>query len=113
MVDSLLDEWREYMQSKEYGQERDRAIKNRPKEEKANEVAAKVKCHQLRNMKRWAQRIQRQSGGAGVHMDRWTPEDRDLYERYRQGYLDEDLDNATLVHGYGCLSSGECLGSVR
>ena len=49
MVDTLLWQWRQYMESPEYTQERDRARPDRTERSKQSEVNAKVKVHSLRH----------------------------------------------------------------
>ncbi len=37
--------------------------------------------------------------------------DQELYSRFLDGSLEEEIDEATRVHGYGTLSTGERIGA--
>ena len=36
---------------------------------------------------------------------------QDLYARFRDGRLDKEIDEATMIHGYGTLSTGQRIGA--
>ena len=109
MVDTLLRQWREYMESPEYRQERDRARKHRTDENKQSEEKAKVKVHSLRHQRRRCNMLRRRLGEGTVQDVSYY--DKDLYQHFFDGRLDEEVDEATKIHGYGTLSTGERLGS--
>ena len=37
--------------------------------------------------------------------------EKDLYDRFLDGSLDKQIDEATWIHGYGALSSGQQIGA--
>ena len=59
MMDTLLRQWREYMDSPQYTQERDRVRRDRKDENKQSEVNAKVKVHSLRHQRRRCKTLSR------------------------------------------------------
>ena len=96
MVDILLRQWREYMESSQYVEERERARPNRTDEKKQIEVNAKVKVHRkLEEGKIREVLVSHQ----------------DLYARFLDGRLDAEIDEATNSHGYGTLSTGQRIGA--
>ena len=109
MVNTLLTQWHEYMQSTGYTQERDRARRDRTEENKQKEVEAKVKVHSLRHQRRLC-RLLHKKLKAGT-----LPEvpifQQDLYQCFLDRSLDQEIDEATKIHGYGTLSTGERLGA--
>ena len=109
MVDTLLSQWREYNDSSDYKSERDRACKDRTDENKQIEVDAKLKVHSLRHQYRICRKIHRELKESKL---REVPDHRkDLYKRFLNGRLDEEIDDATWNHGYGTLSTGKQIGA--
>ena len=95
-MDTLLRQWREYMESSQCTQERDRARPDRTEESKQSEVNAKVKMHRkLEECKIREVPVSQQ----------------DLYARFRDGRLEKEIDEATMIHGYGTLSTGQRIGA--
>ena len=109
MVDTLLSQWREYNDSPEYKSERDRACKDRTDENKQIEVDAKLKVHFLRHQHRICRKIIRELQEGKL---RHVPDHRkDVYTRFLDGRLREEIDDATWKHGYGTLSTGKQIGA--
>ena len=109
MVNTLLRQWREYMESPQYTQERDRARKDRTEENKQSEVNAKVKVHSLRHQRRSCKMLRRKLSEGTI---REVPlSQQDLYARFLDGRLDQEIDEATKIHGYGSLSTGRRIGA--
>ena len=109
MVDTLLRQWREYMESPECRQERDRARLHRTEENKQGEVNAKVKVHSMRHQRRRCKMLRRKLEEGTVREVPYS--DKDLCERYLDERLGEEIDEATKIYGYGNLSTGIRLGA--
>ena len=109
MVDTLLRQWREYMESPEYTQERDRARPDRTEEDKQSEVKAKVKVHSLRHQRRRCIMLEKRLREEEIREVPYSQ--RDLYARFLDGRLDAEIDEATKIHGYGTLSTGQRIGA--
>ena len=109
MVNTLLWPWREYMESPEYTQERDRARPDRTEENKQSEVEAKVKVYSLRHQRRLCKMLRRKLKEGTLREVPYSQQD--LYARFRDGRLDQEIDEATKIHGYGKLSTGEQIGA--
>ena len=101
MVDTLLWQWHEYMNSPEYTQERDRARKHRTEANKQSEVEAKLKVYRLRHQRRLCNRLRRKLIEGIIQEVPYSQ--RDLYERFVDGRLDIEIDEATKNHGYGAF----------
>ena len=111
MVDTLLDEWKAYMESREYLDERERSRRDRPQQDKDAEVAMKYKVHRLRHQMRRAKMLERQLQRGSNRL--LSSFDQTLFEWYKDGHLARELDEATGLHGYGNLTSGIQLGARR
>lgn len=111
MVDTLLDEWKAYMESPEYLDERERSRRDRPQQDKDAEVAMKYKVHRLRHQMRRAKMLERQLQRGSNRL--LSSFDQTLFEWYKDGHLARELDEATSLHGYGNLTSGIQLGARR
>ena len=109
MVDTLLRQWCEYMKSQEYTQERDRARKDRTEENKQSEVNAKLKVYRLRHQRRRCNRLTKKLQEGIIQEVPYSQ--LDLYQRFLDGRLDIEIDEATKNHGYGTLSTGERMGA--
>ena len=109
MVNTLLRQWREYMESPQYTQERDRARPDRTEENKRSEVEAKGKVNKLRHQRRFCRSL-RKKQSEGTLLEVPKPQ-QELYTRFLDGSLDEELDEAIRIHGYGTLSTGERIGA--
>ena len=108
MVDTLLNKWKQYMQSKEYNNEVQRSKKGRAGSEKNAVVAAKIKVYQLKHERRRAVLLIKQlQADSSLELSKW---DKQVYKRYQNGDIDKELDDAKCIHGYGILSTGEVLG---
>ena len=104
MVDTLLEQWREYLESSEYKRERDRARKGRTDENKQSEENAQLKVHSLKHQRRCCQALSRTLAENTI---REVPRYQQyMYERFEDGRLDKEIDEATRIHGYGKLSTG-------
>ena len=108
-VYSLLSQWREYLQSTEYKEERERSRKGRPKQQKQNEKAAKVKVYFLRHQRRQCTRLDRRLADGTITQVPYAQ--KGVYASYLDGSLDKELDDATNAHGYGNLSTGRQIGA--
>ena len=109
MVNTLLRQWREYMDSTQYIEERERARRDRTEEDKQDEVKAKVKVHSLRHQRRRCIMLKKKLDEGLISEVR--PDDQDLYWRFIDGRLDKEIDEATRVHSYGTLSTGQRIGA--
>ena len=109
MVNTLLRQWREYMESPQYTQERDRARTDRNEENIQSEVNAKVKVHSLRHQRRRCKMLWRKMREGTITGVPYS--DKDLYARFLDGRLDKEIDEATKIHGYGTLSTGQRIGA--
>ena len=105
MVNTLLSQWHEYMESPQYTQERDRARRGRTEEDKQSEVNAKVKVHSLKHKRRHCRMLHRELREGTIREVPYS--EQDLYARFLDGRLDQEIDEATKLHGYGTLSTGE------
>ena len=110
MVDTMLQQWEEYMKSPTYLKERNRARKERPQEEKSKELDAKVRVCKLRHQCRYCRRLRKKLADGSMQQVPYY--DEKLYKRFLDGDLQNELDEATIAHGYGTLSTGESIGAV-
>ena len=109
MVDTLLSQWHEYMQSPQYKEECERGRKNRTDENKEKEVNACLKVHSLRHQRRRCKMLWRKMREGTITGVPYS--DKDLYARFLDGRLDIEIDKATEFHGYGTLSTGQRIGA--
>ena len=109
MVDTFLRQWREHMESPQYTQERDRARTDRTEENKQKEVEAKVKVHGLRHQRRLCRLLHKKLKAGTLQEVPYFQQD--LYQRFLDGSLDQEIDEATKIHGYGTLSTGQRIGA--
>ena len=109
MVDTLLRQWRGYMDSTEYTEERERARRDRSEEDKQDEVEAKVKVHSLRHQRRRCRLLDKKLKEGTLREVPYSQQD--LYARFLDGSLDQEIDEATKIHGYGTLSTGQRIGA--
>jgi len=100
---------REYVNSPEYQKERDRSRKDRTEEDKKDEVSAKVKVYCLRHQCRRCKIPKRKLEEGLMEKVPWC--DQNMYSRYLDGSLEKELDECTLIHGYGTLSTGHRIGA--
>ena len=115
MLDSLLKEWAQYLESPEYAEERERAKKledddEQGHNEKRRQNELRMKVHILRHQVRKAAHLHGQlRRGERVWHKLWD-KDKALYESWANGELNKELDKCTRAHGYGKLeSTGEVL----
>ena len=109
MVDNVLKVWREYMNSPGYQKERDCSRKDRTEEDKKDEVSAKVKVYRLRHQCRRCKILKRKLEERLMEKVPWC--DQNMYSRYLDGSLENELDECTRIHGYGTLSTGHRIGA--
>ena len=102
-------QWREYMDSKEYKEECERARPNRSDPKKQREVVAKVKVCSLRDQRRRCRNIMKKLKEGTLTAVPYYQ--KDLYDRFLDGSLDKQIDEATVIHGYGTLSTGQQIGA--
>ena len=93
MVYTLLSQWRGYMESWEYTQERDRGRPDRTEENKQSEVNAKVKVHSLRHQRRRCKMLRRKLREGTIQEVPYSQQDS--YARFLDGRLDAEIDEAT------------------
>ena len=111
-VDTLLQAWSMYMSSPEYRRQRERSHFTRSSTEVVNqEVKLKLKVHALRHQRRRAEKLRKQLQDGIIQSV--PSRDEDMYQRWVTGRLAEDIDEATSLHGYGKLSTGEYLTAPR
>jgi hypothetical protein len=111
-VDTLLQAWSMYMSSPEYRRQRERSHFTRSSTEVVNqEVKLKLKVHALRHQRRRAEKLHKQLQDGIIQSV--PSRDEDMYQRWVTGRLAEDIDEATSLHGYGKLSTGEYLTAPR
>ena len=109
MVNTLLSQWRDYMESPQYKQERDRARLDRNEEDKQSEVNAKVKLYRLKHQRRRCIMLNRKLIEGTMREVPYS--EQHLYARWENGRLGKEIDEATNTHGYGTLSTGEQIGA--
>ena len=97
------------MESPEYTRERDRARPNRTEENKQSEVNAKVKVHSLRHQRRRCKTLRRRLIENTIREVPYYQQG--VYERFLDGRLGKEIDEATKIHGYGTLSTGQRIGA--
>ncbi len=75
------------------------------------EVKLKLKVHALRHQRRRAEKLHKQLQDGIIQSV--PSRDEDMYQRWVTGRLAKDIDEATPLHGYGKLSTGEYLTAPR
>ena len=91
-------------------QERERARRDRPNDDiKQAEVKAKVRVYSLRHQRRRCLKLQRMLEEGKILTVPLS--EQDLYQSFRDGHLNQELDEATYIHGYGKLSTGHHIGA--
>ncbi len=110
-VDTLLQAWNMYMSSPKYRRQRERSQFTRSSEVVNQEVKLKLKVHALRHQRRRAEKLHKQLQDGIIQSV--PSRDEDMYQRWVTGRLAEDIDEATSLHGYGKLSTGEYLTAPR
>ena len=115
MLDSLLKEWAQYLESPEYEQERERAKKlddddEEGHNEKRRQNELRMKVHILRNQVRKAAHLHGQLRRKERVWHKLWDKDKALYDSWASGELNKELDECTRAHGYGKVeSTGEVL----
>ena len=115
MLDSLLKEWAQYLESPEYQQERERSKKLHDDDEeghneKRRQNELRLKVHILRNQVRKAAHLWQQLARKERVWHKLRDKDKALYESWASGELNKELDKCTRAHGYGKVeSTGEVL----
>jgi hypothetical protein len=108
-VHTLLWQWEEYLKSPEYKTERQRAHEGKNCLRNQSEIVATVKVHTLRHKRRQCTKLERNLADSTITQVPYSQQG--LYESYLDGSLDKELDEATFVHGYGTLSTGQQIGA--
>ena len=105
-VDTLLQAWKDYVNSEDYGTEKKRSRKDIPQEEKEKMLTLKTTALQLRGQFRYARSIvSRFHRGIGNNKEWYDNES--LLRDYQSGDLLEKVNAATRAHGYGLLRGDE------
>ena len=104
VVNTLLESWARYLASPQYQQETRRAqmvdkANAHAVNKKRRQVQLKLRVHRLRHQIRRARALDRRQSAI------MSGPDRKLYQDWRSGKLDEELDECTRAHGYGKLDS--------
>ena len=109
MVNTLLESWARYLASPQHQQQTRRAqlvdkANAHAVNKKRRQVQLKLRAHRLRHQMRRAKALHRRQSAIV------SGPDRKLYQDWRSGKLDEEVDERTRAHGYGQLqSTGEML----
>ena len=109
MVNTLLESWARYLASPQYQQETRRAqmvdkANAHAVNKKRRQVQLKLRVHRLRRQIWRAKALHRHQSAI------MSGPDRKLYQYWRSGKLDGEVDECTRAHGYGKLqSTGEIL----
>ena len=109
MVDTLLDDFKQYFNSPEYLAEKARSRKLDKNNadavaEKNQQLQLKLRVHYLRNQVRQATKLERNQNAIT------DKKQKKLLDDYLSGKLTEELDQLTRQHGYGKVhSTGEML----
>ena len=113
-IDKLIAEWRDYMKSPKVKAERERGkkIEDRDAFEKAEEILLKLQVDRLRREKRYCKWLHNEIYVGNIEMEHLSRVNKELYERFLNGRLDERIDAAIGKHGYGTLSTGKKLGAL-
>ena len=115
MLDSLLKEWAQYLESPEYAEERERAKKlddddEQGHNEKRRQNELRMQVHILRHQVRKAAYLHGQLRRGERVWHKLRDKDKALYDSWSNGDLNKELDECTRAHGYGKLeSTGEVL----
>ena len=105
-VDTLLQAWKDYVNSEDYGTEKKRSRKDIPQEEKEKTLTLKTTVLQLRGQFRYARSIvSRFDLGIGNKQDWYDNES--LLKEYQSGELLAKVNAATHAHGFGLLRGDE------
>ena len=105
-VDTLLQTWKDYVNSEDYQTEKKRSRKDIPEEEKEKMLTLKTTVLQLRWQYRYARSIlSRFARGIGSKQE--CDDNKSLLEEYQSGKLLAKLNAATNAHGFGLLRGDE------
>ena len=81
----------------------------RPQVEKRKELDAKVRVYKLRHQCRYCRSLRKKLADGSMQQVAYY--DEKLYKRFLDGDLQNELDEATIAHGYGTLSTGQSIGA--
>ena len=103
MLDSLLSDRLDYMESNEYKKHKMRCSRERDDDTAAQQRTLKFKCTRLRNQWRQARRddMSISAGNLNAYELSWSR--YHLLNQYRSDELSRKLDAATREHGFGDL----------
>ena len=103
MLDSLLSDWREYMESNEYKKHKKRCSRERDDDTATQQRKLKFKCRRLRDQWRQARRDDVSISAGKLSEDELSWSRYHLLKQYRSDELSRKLDAATKEHGFGDL----------
>ena len=103
MLDSLLSEWRNYMESDEYKTHKERCSRASDNDTATQQRKMKFKCMRLRDQWRQARRDDRSIFAGKLREDELSWSRQHLLQQYRSNELTRKLDAATTEHGFGDL----------
>ena len=114
-VDTLLAAWAKLISSDEFALEKARSAKvqDAPAEpEKLRRVELKIKVYKLRHIRRQMVALVKKKNEG--HIQSIPVSQKDNFEQFSSGALDDELDALTIQHGYGKLrKEGILLQAVR
>ena len=105
-VDTLLEAWKDYVDSEDYQKEKKRSRKDMPEEEKQQMLTLKTTVLQLRRQYRYARAILSRSD-RGIGNKQECDDNKSLLEEYQSGKLLAKVNAATNAHGFGLLRGDE------
>jgi hypothetical protein len=105
-VDTLLEAWKDYLDSEDYQKEKKRSRKDIPEEEKQKMLTLKTTVLQLRQQYRYARSILSRSD-RGIGNKQECDDNKSLLEEYQSGKLLAKVNAATNAHGFGLLRGDE------
>ncbi len=99
------------MRSPEYRRQRERSHLTRSSEVVNDADKLKLNVQALRHQRRRAANLHKLLEDGIIQSV--PSRDQDMYQRWVAGRLAKDIDEATFLHGYGKLSTGEYLTAPR
>ena len=103
MLDRLLSDWRDYMESKEYRDHKERSSRARDSDTATQQRKRKFKCLCLRQQWRQARKDDQSISDGMLTEDELSWSRRHLLQQFRSNELTSKLDAATREHGFGDL----------
>ena len=103
MLDSLLSDWRKYMESDDYKKHKARCSRDRDEDTVAQQKKLRFKCIRLREQWRQARKDDDNIFAGKLSEDEMSWSRWQLLKSYRSEELGRKLDALTYAHGFGDL----------